>query len=119
MASECVKVMVRCRPMNSKEINRGKLADAHSKSIILSVTPLQDVKAFAILTNRPIRSLFARGRKEVRRRKFLPTILYTESTQPNGKFMMRLVSLWLSRSLAATMAQSLHMDRRAVERRTR
>jgi len=24
MASECVKVMVRCRPMNSKENNRGK-----------------------------------------------------------------------------------------------
>ena len=24
MASECVKVMVRCRPMNSKEVNRGK-----------------------------------------------------------------------------------------------
>ena len=93
MASECVKVMVRCRPMNSKEINRGKSADSYSKSIIMCVSLLQDVKAFAILTNRPIKSLFARVRKEVRRRKSSLTILYTASTQPNGKFMMRLVSL--------------------------
>lgn len=26
MASECVKVMVRCRPMNSKEIARGSIS---------------------------------------------------------------------------------------------
>ena len=117
--SESVKVMVRCRPMNSKEINRGKTANTYFKSMILSVTFMQDVKAFVILTNQPIRSSFVQMKKEVHRRKFSPTILYMELTQPNDKFMTKQASHWLNRSLVDTMAQSLHMDRQAVGRRTR
>ena len=49
MASECVKVMVRCRPMNKKEANRGKSPFRYNNFIIL-ITTLSYYSPSSILT---------------------------------------------------------------------
>ena len=117
MASECVKVMVRCRPMNSKEVARGKFFLFFGFIVTLDVFR-QAVRASATLINRPTRWSSDPMKRKVLKKKFSLTTLSMVWTQRNGRCMTKQRFHWSSQCLGASTEQSLPTARQAVERLT-
>lgn len=107
--SENIKVLVRARPMNKKEIERGKwLIVWHQKA----------VRTLFWLTESTAKSFWSGLRTVKLREGHSPSIQFTVRILISRKYTMRGVSASWRVSLVGITVQCLLMDRQVAEKRT-